>query len=172
MAVNCFNKNIESQPKNKNPACKTSAGAGTRRTGSGNHVPAAKGGDTMFPVPGYVGIRQSCNGVRTGSESQTGTSLPLPGIELGQPRIRTSSTPSSTVKNPPHSLSPNSEKTSPKDWTKPRRIFWMEWKNQNHAFKAMVPAARHGLWMGSPHATIFQATAEAVAFLLNYSCYP
>ena len=105
--------------QNSNP----SAGGGTRRTGSGNHVTAAKGGDTMFPVPGYVEIRQSCNGVRTGSESQTGTSLPLPGIELGQPRILTSSTPSSMVKNPPHSLSPNSEKTSPKDWTKPRRIF-------------------------------------------------
>ena len=42
----------------------------------------------------------------------------------------------------------------------------------HHAFKAMVPAARHGLCMSSPHATIFQATAEAVAFLLNYSCYP
>ena len=45
-----------------------------------NHVPLAKGGDTRFSIPGYAGIGQSGNCFRTGTESQTGTRLPLPGI--------------------------------------------------------------------------------------------
>ena len=35
----------------------------------------------------------------------------------------------------------------------------------HHAFKAIVPAARHGLWNDSPIATTLQATAKAVSSL-------